>query len=54
MPLLPKVQQRRLFPTRIIQSGQKTAQDGIATEARPGYAAALPDSQVCMLPASAA
>jgi 2-polyprenyl-6-methoxyphenol hydroxylase-like FAD-dependent oxidoreductase len=28
-PLLPKVQQRRLFPTRVIQAGQKAAQDNI-------------------------
>ena len=28
-PLLRKVQERRLFPTRIIQAGQKTAQDRI-------------------------
>ena len=27
--LLPKVQERRLLPTRIIQAGQRTAQDGI-------------------------
>jgi 2-polyprenyl-6-methoxyphenol hydroxylase-like FAD-dependent oxidoreductase len=27
--LLPRVQERRLFPTRIIQSGQKAAQDNI-------------------------
>ena len=28
-PLLPKVQERRLFPTRVIQAGQKAAQDRI-------------------------
>jgi 2-polyprenyl-6-methoxyphenol hydroxylase-like FAD-dependent oxidoreductase len=28
-PLLGKVQQRRLFPTRVIQAGQKAAQDNI-------------------------
>jgi 2-polyprenyl-6-methoxyphenol hydroxylase-like FAD-dependent oxidoreductase len=28
-PLLHKVQQRRLFPTRVIQAGQKAAQDNI-------------------------
>jgi 2-polyprenyl-6-methoxyphenol hydroxylase-like FAD-dependent oxidoreductase len=27
--LLPKVQQRRLLPTRIIQAGQRTAQEGV-------------------------
>lgn len=28
-PLLPKVQARRLFPTRVIQAGQKAAQDNV-------------------------
>lgn len=28
-PLLPKVQERRMFPTRVIQGGQKAAQDRI-------------------------
>jgi 2-polyprenyl-6-methoxyphenol hydroxylase-like FAD-dependent oxidoreductase len=28
-PLLPRVQQRRLFPTRVIQAGQKAAQDNV-------------------------
>jgi 2-polyprenyl-6-methoxyphenol hydroxylase-like FAD-dependent oxidoreductase len=28
-PLLPRVQKRRLFPTRVIQAGQKAAQDNI-------------------------
>jgi 2-polyprenyl-6-methoxyphenol hydroxylase-like FAD-dependent oxidoreductase len=28
-PLLPKVQARRLFPTRVIQAGQKLAQDNV-------------------------
>jgi 2-polyprenyl-6-methoxyphenol hydroxylase-like FAD-dependent oxidoreductase len=28
-PLLPKVEKRRLFPTRVIQAGQKLAQDNV-------------------------
>jgi 2-polyprenyl-6-methoxyphenol hydroxylase-like FAD-dependent oxidoreductase len=28
-PLLPRVQERRLFPTRVIQAGQKLAQDNV-------------------------
>jgi 2-polyprenyl-6-methoxyphenol hydroxylase-like FAD-dependent oxidoreductase len=28
-PLLPRVQQRRLFPTRVVQAGQKAAQDNV-------------------------
>ncbi|MFL6734446.1 MAG: FAD-dependent oxidoreductase, partial [Sphingomicrobium sp.] len=35
-PLLHKVQERRIFPTRVIQSGQKTAQDRIIGRALGG------------------
>ena len=32
----------------------ETAQDGISQESQPGYAAALPDTQACLLPGPAA
>ena len=48
------VENSQQVDTDLSYAAGQTAQDGIATEAKPGYAGALPDSQVCMLPASAA
>ncbi len=41
-PLLDRVRQRRLFPTRVIQGGQKAAQDNIIGAVLAGGAIEVP------------
>lgn len=41
-PLLPKVQARRLFPTRVIQAGQVAFQNGVIDRALRGRAVPVP------------